>query len=229
MQFYDDDLNNNRKRNLSIEEYKSQKLYSHFKNESKVFEYFGNDSRKFKNKEIRKNLKIYCKSIDLKNKVLTNQAVKKREKEESIFKSSPIVKRNSKESSKSKRSAKSIISEISDENEESLSIYKNESKGPKDSIAMALKKISDLNKKSQNNELIDQWDKWKQNDNIEDIKEIVSLRESIINSENNINHFIEEEKILFKKKYEAYKFSNQKHSFQYDLTYSALFGNGISV
>ncbi len=60
-------------------------------------------------------------------------------------------------------------------------------------------------------------------------KEIISLREKISEFEKDINEIIKNEMMFFKEKYDTLKMINPKHSFQYDLIFAALFGNGIIV
>lgn len=92
-------------------------------------------------------------------------------------------------------------------------------------------KLDSSNKKLKNkdNYLLLEWDDWKSDSNNTFIIEIIKLREKIIKAEKDIEAFIKKTKINFKNQFESYKQSNIKYSLQYDLTYSALFGNGVVI
>ena len=58
---------------------------------------------------------------------------------------------------------------------------------------------------------------------------ILAFRDKIYIFEKDIEDIILEEMKLFKEKYDNLKLINPKHSFQYDLIYAAMFGNGIAM
>ena len=59
--------------------------------------------------------------------------------------------------------------------------------------------------------------------------EILNLRHKIDEFEKEIELIIQTEMTFFKERYDNLKLINPKHSFQYDLIYAAMFGNGIVV
>lgn len=59
--------------------------------------------------------------------------------------------------------------------------------------------------------------------------EILFLRNKIREMDDNITSFTGEFKKLFKKKYESMKNLNYNFTVQYDIMFSSLFGNGITV
>jgi hypothetical protein len=60
-------------------------------------------------------------------------------------------------------------------------------------------------------------------------EEILALRMKIIEFEKEIDEMIIAEQKFFKERFDNLKLVNPKHGFQYDLIFSALFGNGIVI
>lgn len=60
-------------------------------------------------------------------------------------------------------------------------------------------------------------------------EEILALRMKIIEFEKEIEEMVLTEQKFFKERFDNLKLVNPKHGFQYDLIFSALFGNGIII
>lgn len=59
--------------------------------------------------------------------------------------------------------------------------------------------------------------------------EILTFRAKVQEFEKEIDEIVTTEQKFFREKFDSLKLMNPKHSFQYDLTYAAMFGNGIIV